>query len=162
MVAMPVTPAVIAVTIDIALVFLAPVTLVSMISVAIVVLSVPLMLLVVPGLVMMPIITVVAVMGLQELFLLARRKGIAPLMVLLPAVTTAVIVGHRRSRSHQEGRYQASDQQSFHDDSPVLFRDGSCIRTQCRMPLKPDYRTGRECQCPGAGFAGSLRNARSA
>ena len=50
MVAMPVTPAVIAVTIDIALVFLAPVTLVSMISVAIVVLSVPLMLLVVPGL----------------------------------------------------------------------------------------------------------------
>ncbi|ODM33340.1 hypothetical protein A6779_03030 [Marinobacter adhaerens] len=105
MVAMPVTPAVIAVTIDIALVFLAPVTLVSMISVAIVVLSVPLMLLVVPGLVMMLIITVVAVMGLQELFLLARRKGIAPLMVLLPAVTTAVIVGHHRSRSHQEGRY---------------------------------------------------------
>ena len=73
MVAMPVTPAVIAVTIDIALVFLAPVTLVSMISVAIVVLAVPLMLLVVPGLVMMPIITVVAVMGLQQLFLLARR-----------------------------------------------------------------------------------------
>ncbi len=166
MVAMPVTPAVMPVAIDIALVLLAPMALVTMVAVAIVtivVLAVPLMLFVVPGLVMVPIITVVAVVGLQELFLLARRQGIAPLMVLLPAVTTAVIVvGHHRSRCHQECRYQASDQQSLHDDSPVLLRDRSRIRTQCRMPLNPDYRSGSECQCLGAGFAGSLRKAPSA
>ena len=76
MVAMPVTPAVMPVAIDIALVLLAPMALVTMVAVAIVtivVLAVPLMLFVVPGLVMVPIVMAVAVMGLQELFLMARR-----------------------------------------------------------------------------------------
>ncbi|PPI85012.1 hypothetical protein KEHDKFFH_07320 [Marinobacter maroccanus] len=73
MVAMPVTPAVIPVAIDIALMLLAPMALVAMVAMAIVVVSIPFMLLVVPGLMMVPIITVVAVMGLQELFLLAWR-----------------------------------------------------------------------------------------
>src|SRR6056297_43806 len=133
MVAVPVTPSVMPVAIDIALMLFAPMALVTMVALAIitiVVLAVPLMLLVVP--------------------------------VLVPTLTPAVIISHHRSRHHQECRYQASDQQSLHDDSPVLFRDRSRIRTQCRMPLNPDYRTGRECQCPEAGFAGSLRNARSA
>tara|TARA_B100000214_G_scaffold207821_1_gene150680 strand:- start:3015 stop:3590 length:576 start_codon:yes stop_codon:yes gene_type:complete len=162
MMTMPVMSAVMSVAIEIALVLFAPSALVSVVAMAIVMFSIPLMLLMVPGLVMVPIITVVAVMGLQELFLVARRQGISPIMVLLPALPTAVIVvGHHRSGSNQERHYQASDQQSLHDASPFLFRDRSCIRTQCRMPLSPDYRIGSECQCPKAGFAGSLPKALS-
>jgi len=72
MVTVPVAPTLVSVAIDIPLVFLAPSAFVTVVPVAIVVLPVPLMLLVVPWFVVMPMVTVVPIVGLQELFLVAR------------------------------------------------------------------------------------------
>lgn len=71
MVTVPGGASIVPVAIDIPLVFLAPSSRVTVISVAIVVLSIPFMLLVMPRFVVVPIMTAVTVMSLQELFLVA-------------------------------------------------------------------------------------------